>query len=215
MHASNNKLPGHAGRRVRRVSPLLLLALLAMLAAPTAVLAQGPGGQGGHHGMGGMGGMGDSGGHAGPGGKGRHLIMEAGHFVPEKQAELERLWNAHQKAVIPLKAEMQVARIDMGEAMHAFPLDEARADKQFQVMSALRAKLFAEHRKLVKDVQKLVGKDNWQKMQQNMRAHHRMGGGGQGMQGHHGSGGGMGPGAMGSGQMGSGHMGSGGMPPAR
>ena len=139
-------------------------------------MGYGPGGYGmGGYGMGfgmgrgpgwGMHGDGMGGGMGGGMGFGMHGRMGAvlAALPPDKQKQLRDLHFTFRRQMIAKRAELEQARLDMAQALQAFPLDAKAAGAAFAKVSAARQALFQLRLSMMSQVQQIVGKETWESM---------------------------------------------------
>ena len=103
-----------------------------------------------------------------------HERMEMGEhhgfdkLPKDKQADLKKMFEAHKAKMKPIWDEMKTHMDQMRDAMRAFPLDEKTAKTHWEAAHKLHADMFAERLSMMVDMQKIVGKDNWEMMHKEM-----------------------------------------------
>ena len=147
---------------------------------------------------------------AGPEGRGRHgdsansgALKQALGLSDEQAAQLRKLWQDERKQAIRRRADMQIARMELDEALNAPTLDEKAVGLKVQALTQLQATALRARGDQRLAVAKLLTPEQRAKMQQLRREHGiRNVGHGWGRQGHAGAGPAgrrMGPGGPGGG----------------
>jgi Spy/CpxP family protein refolding chaperone len=161
-------------RRITAVAAALALATIATLALSLPALAQdddtrgGPYGMGHGYGMGpghGMGhGYGMGGYGMGRGGWGGQMGALMAQLPADKREQLRSFHFATQRQMIAKRADLEQARLDLAQAMQAFPLDHKAALAAFAKLSQARQALFELRLTAMTQMQQIVGKELWEEL---------------------------------------------------
>ncbi len=166
----------------RKITTMGILILLA-LAMPQFAIAQGGmmnegmmGGGGMHGGMGGMGGMRQRAGAI------PHRLMFYMHHaeaigLSEEQAErLEQRWNEFRKNQIGIRADIQVARLELQEMLEQENVNLGAVEKQVDALQELRSNLMMARIRADLDARNILTPEQRRQAGQLMRRMNRPGG---------------------------------------
>jgi Spy/CpxP family protein refolding chaperone len=129
-------------------------------------------------------------------GQGRHgdgpnpaALKQALGLSDEQSAQLSKLWQDERKQAIRRHADMEIARVDLDEALNAQTIDEKVVAAKVQALTTLQATALKARVDQRLAVAKVLTPEQREKMKQ-LRREHRFGdrGRGFGRQGHAGAG---------------------------
>lgn len=81
---------------------------------------------------------------------------------PEKREQVRKSHLEMRRRMIAKRAEIKGLRLDLGEIMHAFPIDQAAASSKFDALAKVRGEIFALRMAAMASTQRIVGKELWE-----------------------------------------------------